>query len=1489
MLTEAVLAAIAEAVFSHLVQESGLTDRVRAVLRVDPQRRALQTALAKAYTSFAQQHPEWVAALFDETFLTGPAAPLLATLLTRRGNPAPEDLARRWCDQLGHAVAPDRLTAATRAAADFLTMLEAELADQPALQALWDARALEKIQGDVAAIRRLLEEDFRAALASFRDNVTSIIEVIERITAPVRRLPTDYATRIENFLLTYLGTPERPVPFGGRDDALRRLDAWLHDPTTPYLLLTAPAGRGKSALLARWLARLRPDPSVVFVPVSIRFGTNLASVAFASLAAQLARACGEEVPTDANTPDEVWRGICSDYLKRQPPSGRLLVVLDGVDEAANWDVDGALFPLDPLPGLKVIVSARLTVHRSRERDWLRALAWDRLDVDCLALDPLDRAGVRDVLERMGAPLDQLARQPFIVDELHRLTGGDPLLVGLYVEDLWGRGAQALQLTPEDLRTLRPGYEGYVERWFEEQRRLWGSATPLRERSVREALNLLATALGPLRADDLLALADRDAIADMKTLEKALRPLARFVIATHDGYVFSHPKLGEYFFSRLTARERRALEQRFLKWCRSVFDDLHDGRLQPQDAPPYVVRFYRAHLERADAPLADLRRLAESGAWAAAWEARDGGYGGYLSDIAAVWARAAAENRQTAAVQQRALHLGLEIRCALIEASIRALAGNLPPGLPALLVLYGVWTGRQALTYVRQMPDDEQRAAAMTALAPHLPETERSAVLRDALEAARAIGDAEDRAKALAALAPHLPPELLRDALAAARAIGDAEDRAEALAALAPHLPPELLRDALEAARAIGDAEDRAEALAALAPHLPEAEQSAVLCDALEATRAIDDAGFLAQALAALAPRLPPELLREALAAARAIGDEGSRAKALTTLAPHLPEAERSAVLREALAAARAIGDEGDRAAALDALAPHLPEVLLPNALATARAIDWEWSRAAALAALAPRLPETLLPDALAAARAIGDEDDRAKALTALAPHLPEAERSAVLREALAAARAIGDEDDRAAALDALAPHLPEALLPNALATARAIDWEWSRAKALAALAPRLPETLLPDALAAARTIEDAGARAEALGALALHLPEAKRPAVLREALEAARAIDSEWSRAAALAALALRLPEAERSAVLREALEAARAIGNEWSRAAALAALVPRLSPDLLRNALAAARAIGDEDDRADALAALAPHLPETLLPDALATARAIGDEWSRAKALTALALHLPEAKRPAVLREALEAACAIDGEWSRAKALAALAPHLPEGLLADALAAARTIDWEWSRAEALTALAPHLPETLLPDALAAARAIRYEEPRAAALGALAPRLPEAERSAVLRKALAAARALDDAEDRAAALAALVPHLPEALLPESLAAARALDDAETRAWALTALAPHLPEAERPAVLREALEAARAIDREEYRAAALAALAPHLAALPAPLRYRCLAETLPLLARRPRPQLLADLRALMPLITVICGEEAAGEMFRAMQDVARWWP
>jgi hypothetical protein len=160
MLTEALLAAVAEAVFGYLLQESDLASQTRAALGLDPQRRAFQAALARCYADFARRHPQWAAALFDQTFLAGPeTAPLLAELLTRRGQPEPARLARLYAQHLGQ-VAPaswERWQEAVQVAGDLLRSLEAELAREPALHALYDSRALERLVAEAVAIRQALE------------------------------------------------------------------------------------------------------------------------------------------------------------------------------------------------------------------------------------------------------------------------------------------------------------------------------------------------------------------------------------------------------------------------------------------------------------------------------------------------------------------------------------------------------------------------------------------------------------------------------------------------------------------------------------------------------------------------------------------------------------------------------------------------------------------------------------------------------------------------------------------------------------------------------------------------------------------------------------------------------------------------------------------------------------------------------------------------------------------------------------------------------------------------------------------------------------------------------------------------------------------------------------------------------------------------------------------------------------------------------------
>lgn len=154
--------------------------------------------------------------------------------------------------------------------------------------------------------------------------------------APLVHDPT---RRFRNFLNEYLGTPGKPVPFGGRQAQVEELHGWLNDVAAPpYYLMTAEAGRGKSALVCRWMEEVRrqqPEVEVIFIPISIRFETAAQDTVFAALAARLAKFYDEPLKPAALSGAQ-WQGVCESYLDRTPPDGKqVLIILDGLDEATG--------------------------------------------------------------------------------------------------------------------------------------------------------------------------------------------------------------------------------------------------------------------------------------------------------------------------------------------------------------------------------------------------------------------------------------------------------------------------------------------------------------------------------------------------------------------------------------------------------------------------------------------------------------------------------------------------------------------------------------------------------------------------------------------------------------------------------------------------------------------------------------------------------------------------------------------------------------------------------------------------------------------------------------------------------------------------------------------------------------------------------------------------------------------------------------------------
>jgi hypothetical protein len=1045
--------------------------------------------------------------------------------------------------------------------------------------------------------------------------------------------------------------------FGGRDAELAILDAFLDNPECPYGLLVALTGRGKTALLIRWLARIQqqqPKWQIIFAPVSIRFETASEEVILGILAHSLAEIHQdlEQFRQYDKTPKSL-RALVSDYLRRPlPDDTQLLLVLDGIDEAIGWEI-GTLCAIAPQVGLKIVVAARQRADMLRE-NWQHHLGWDNYPVTQLDLNQLDRSAVEALLTQ-SIPTN--ASDSSFVNQFWRVTKGDPLTCNLLLKALTSG-----KIKPDSLTHRPPGLEAFLKDWVETLRKRRKAST-----AVRELLALCAAAYGPLTSDDLQTLAP-DVFHEQADIGDAVNEdeIARFIITVGEHtYVFSHQRLREVFLEQIyPPKDREKLQQRLIDYGAAWYV----GRSQP--LPDYLRQFWIAHLRAKG----DWRRIQQvlteivptpdgehhQQPWQVARFAAEGSDTAYLADLDLLWTWTEEQN-----------DLALMFRCALINASLRSRSANLFPELLVQLVQIGtpdgVWSPAAALEQIIHMPDPHNQARCLQALT----EAGISLPWQRALDIVRSISHEQSRAQALSALAPLLPVQLLADALLAVQNISDEYYRVQALSALAPLLSPHqqqaVLAQALNTALNISDKWNRAQALIALAPLLSPHQQQAVLAQALQAALTISDDDERAQALIALAPHLPAQLLPEALQAALTISDDDERAQALIALAPLLPPDQQQALLAQALLAAQNISDQSSRAQALIALAPLLPpdqqQTLLAQALLAAQNISHEWNRAQALSALAPHLPAQLLPEALQAAQNISDEWRHAQALIALAPLLPPHQQQALLAQALLAAQNISHEWRHAQALIALAPLLPphqqQAVLPQALLAALTISDEWNRAQALIALAPHLPAQLLPEALQAALNISHEYWRADALIALAPLLPPHQQQALLAQVLQATLTISDEWNRAQALIALAPHLP----AQLLPEALQAAQNISQEWSRAQTLIALAPFLPPHqqqaVLPQALLAAQNISDQSSRAHALIALAPLLPLDLMPEALQAALTISREESRAHALIALAPLLPPHQQQAVLPQALLAAQNISQEWSRTHALIALAPML--------------------------------------------------------------------------------------------------------------------------------------------------------------------------------------------------------------------------------------
>jgi hypothetical protein len=466
--------------------------------------------------------------------------------------------------------------------------------------------------------RRIGKEVLEETLAAVLRQPSMLSAVLGRDLQALR----SFDGSVSNFIGYYVGDDQHPKIFAGRESELQTLDRWLADDAPQYHLVTSDAGLGKSALLVAWTrqALARGGADIVFSPVSHRFQTNSAAQVFRGLYLKLCAVLGRRTAPGDLVGLADWRKDFASVLLDVGTHPRtIVIVIDGLDEALDWQAGPDIFPANPPRNLRVLVAARPLVGDSPRQNWRTRLGWTRQGLaDQQEIEGLDQGGVAACVAEALPRLDEGGRSE-VTTELMRLTGGDPLLLQFHLESVDSTAISPRELVSR-LRANRPGYEPFIENLFAAPAR--GTVEPGK---AERFFQTLAAALGPLTAEEL-----RAAGAPVPDLESMNFSLRRLVVGdgVDQGFALSHPKLRDYFRSRAGADILAKIESGLIVWCQRVFGELLAGERSPAVVPRYVLRHFGAHLQNESDTEALVALVHER--WAQAWLAAEVSYDGCAS-------------------------------------------------------------------------------------------------------------------------------------------------------------------------------------------------------------------------------------------------------------------------------------------------------------------------------------------------------------------------------------------------------------------------------------------------------------------------------------------------------------------------------------------------------------------------------------------------------------------------------------------------------------------------------------------------------------------------------------------------------------------------------------------------------------------------------------------------------------------------------------------
>ena len=487
--------------------------------------------------------------------------------------------------------------------------------------------------------------------------------------------------------------------FGGRRAALDSIGRFIQKSFGGFLMVTAPAGFGKTALMAALVSRT-PEAFAYHFFTTLYGESSLSEVDFLrNVVEQMAEWHNhkELVPSDLQELRALyWRFI------EEPLERTQILILDGLDEIQGWEIAPYLSLR-----LKENMHVILTV-RDVGQDWMSEYGLPEAQTQVLHLSGLAEVDVAQVLRSAAKNAIQDANEPsyppdkalalktaaeralqlagrdnFLIavmnvaaySENERL-GADPFYIRWLAVDI-ARGT----ITAENIADQPKGLDAYLEKWWHEA---WGLAIA---DPAKDLLGVLTVAFGPILRSDLEAIQPN--LVDERILDyfdQVLIPIRRFVLGDDDqGYALAHPRLQNYMQQKIRVE---TYQNRLLTYCANWKENQSE----------YVLTHYAAHLAK-DKQNEALYHLIDK-PWMELKKQHFYSHRSFARDIDTL-IQLAAEEQPPNLVQ-----VG---RGALIYATLGELATNLPPELLALLAQLG--QEDQALDNAKLIQDLPKRCQA----------------------------------------------------------------------------------------------------------------------------------------------------------------------------------------------------------------------------------------------------------------------------------------------------------------------------------------------------------------------------------------------------------------------------------------------------------------------------------------------------------------------------------------------------------------------------------------------------------------------------------------------------------------------------------------------------------------------------------------------------------------------------------------------------------